>query len=195
MTPSAATITNAATVSTGQIVWCVVGMLAPVNAGEALTAFVMASSVDPSNSTTTMATTATAAVKTPTMRRSRGEEASTASAAVTATSANAVTIGWASEPETVTVSGRQALRGNAGVRPGARRGEEREPTGGEGAEHHRGIQPANVHNRRSASKQEWSPVWHAGPCWSTITSSVSPSQSRRTSRTDWVLPDVSPLTQ
>ena len=35
----------------------------------------------------------------------------------------------------------------------------------------------------SASKQVRSPVWQAGPSWSTLTSSVSPSQSSRTSLT------------
>ena len=34
---------------------------------------------------------------------------------------------------------------------------------------------------RSASKQVRSPVWQAGPSWSTLTSRVSPSQSSRTS--------------
>ena len=34
---------------------------------------------------------------------------------------------------------------------------------------------------RSASKQVRSPVWQAAPSWSTLTSRVSPSQSRRTS--------------
>ena len=39
------------------------------------------------------------------------------------------------------------------------------------------------------------PVWQAGPSWSTLTSRVSPSQSRRTSLTHWRWPEVSPLTQ
>ena len=39
------------------------------------------------------------------------------------------------------------------------------------------------------------PVWQAGPSWSTLTSTVSPSQSRRTSTTCCRWPDVSPLTQ
>jgi hypothetical protein len=43
-------------------------------------------------------------VKTPTTRRTRGEAASTASAAVTTTSANADTNGWASAPVTSTES-------------------------------------------------------------------------------------------
>ena len=47
----------------------------------------------------------------------------------------------------------------------------------------------------SASKQVRSPVWHAAPVWSTTTSSVSPSQSSRTSRTCCTCPEVSPLTQ
>ena len=46
-----------------------------------------------------------------------------------------------------------------------------------------------------ASKQVRSPVWQAGPSWSTLTSRVSPSQSSRTSLTHWRLPEVSPLTQ
>ena len=40
-----------------------------------------------------------------------------------------------------------------------------------------------------------SPVWQAGPSWSTLTSSVSPSQSSRTSLTHCRWPEVSPLTQ
>jgi hypothetical protein len=44
-------------------------------------------------------------------------------------------------------------------------------------------------------KQLRSPVWQAGPSWSTRTSSASPSQSSRTSRTHWRCPDVSPFTQ
>ena len=47
----------------------------------------------------------------------------------------------------------------------------------------------------SASKQVRVPVWQAGPSWSTLTSSVSPSQSSRTSLTHWRWPEVSPLTQ
>ena len=39
----------------------------------------------------------------------------------------------------------------------------------------------------SSSKQVCAPVWHAGPTWSTRSRTVSPSQSRRTSRTVWVL--------
>ena len=38
-------------------------------------------------------------------------------------------------------------------------------------------------------------MWQAGPSWSTVTSSVSPSQSSRTSTTRWRWPEVSPLTQ
>ena len=44
-------------------------------------------------------------------------------------------------------------------------------------------------------KQLRSPVWQAGPSWSTSRSSASPSQSRRTSRTHWRCPEVSPFTQ
>ena len=42
-----------------------------------------------------------------------------------------------------------------------------------------------------ASKQVRSPVWQATPTWWTRTSTVSPSQSNRTSCTSWVLPLVS----
>jgi len=48
---------------------------------------------------------------------------------------------------------------------------------------------------RPSSKHVLVPVWHAAPFWSTSTSRVSPSQSRRTSTTRWVLPDVAPFTQ
>ncbi len=48
---------------------------------------------------------------------------------------------------------------------------------------------------RRASKQVRSPVWQATPTWWTRTSTVSPSQSNRTSRTSWVLPLLSPFTQ
>ena len=65
----------------------------------------------------------------------------------------------------------------------------------ERAQHDRDVEPARGHSSWSASKQVVSPVWQAGPVWSTSTSSVSPSQSSRTSRTAWVWPDVSPLTQ
>ena len=44
---------------------------------------------------------------------------------------------------------------------------------------------------RRASKQVRSPVWQATPTWWTRTSTVSPSQSNRTSCTSWVLPLVS----
>ena len=46
-----------------------------------------------------------------------------------------------------------------------------------------------------ASKQVRSPVWQAGPSWSTLRRRVSPSQSSRTSLTHCRCPDVSPLTQ
>ena len=38
-------------------------------------------------------------------------------------------------------------------------------------------------------------MWQAAPTWSTLSSSVSPSQSRRTSLTYCAWPEVSPLTQ
>src|SRR4051812_25959818 len=56
-------------------------------------------------------------------------------------------------------------------------------------------EPASASHSRSASKQVRAPVWHAGPSWSTWSSTVSPSQSRRTALTHWRWPEVSPLTQ
>src|SRR4029450_12344875 len=44
-------------------------------------------------------------------------------------------------------------------------------------------------------KQLCSPVWHAGPTWSTLTRMASPSQSSATDLTYWKCPDVWPLTQ
>jgi len=44
-------------------------------------------------------------------------------------------------------------------------------------------------------KQLFSPVWHAGPVWSTLMSNVSRSQSYRMSFTFWTWPDVSPFCQ
>src|SRR6185312_13494858 len=58
---------------------------------------------------------------------------------------------------------------------------------------------AEPHAATSAASGRWkherSPVWQAGPSWSTSTSSASPSQSSRTSRTHCRCPEVSPLTQ
>ena len=56
-----------------------------------------------------------------------------------------------------------------------------------------GVLPSTAGSRRW--KQLRSPVWQAGPSWSTSRSSASPSQSRRTSRTHWRCPEVSPFTQ
>ena len=53
---------------------------------------------------------------------------------------------------------------------------------------HRGASSQDCASRTSASKQVRSPVWQAAPTWSTTTSSASPSQSRRTSRTCCTLP-------
>ena len=57
---------------------------------------------------------------------------------------------------------------------------------------HSGVTTAG---RTGASKQLRSPVWQAAPSWRTLTSTVSPSQSSRTSRTHCRWPLVSPLTQ
>src|SRR6185312_6185308 len=58
---------------------------------------------------------------------------------------------------------------------------------------------AEPHAATSAESGRWkherSPVWQAGPSWSTRTSSASPSQSSRTSRTHCRCPEVSPFTQ
>ena len=43
-----------------------------------------------------------------------------------------------------------------------------------------------------AKKQEGAPVWQAGPVWSTLNNSVSPSQSSQASTTRCMWPDVSP---
>src|SRR5699024_2370235 len=53
---------------------------------------------------------------------------------------------------------------------------------------------ARQSNSTSASKQVSVPVWQAGPVWSTVNSTASPSQSSWTRCTCWVLPDSSPLT-
>lgn len=45
------------------------------------------------------------------------------------------------------------------------------------------------------SKQVRVPVWQAAPTWSTLTSTVSASQSNATDFTHWKCPEVSPLTQ
>src|SRR5690606_9220952 len=50
-------------------------------------------------------------------------------------------------------------------------------------------------SRGVASKQVRSPVWQAAPTWSTLTSTVSPSQSSATDLTYCAWPDVAPLTQ
>ena len=50
-------------------------------------------------------------------------------------------------------------------------------------------------SRGRPSKHVRDPVWQAGPSWSTVTSTVSPSQSSRTPRTHCRWPLVSPLTQ
>ena len=55
--------------------------------------------------------------------------------------------------------------------------------------------PAAITQLEILGEQVGVPVWQAGPVWSTRTSSVSPSQSSRTSRTRWVWPEVSPFTQ
>ena len=44
-------------------------------------------------------------------------------------------------------------------------------------------------------KQVRSPVWQAGPAGSTCASRASASQSQRSPRTRWMLPDVAPLCQ
>ena len=44
---------------------------------------------------------------------------------------------------------------------------------------------ASGYSMRPSSKQVSVPVWQAGPVWSTTSSSVSPSQSTRSSRTCW----------
>ena len=55
--------------------------------------------------------------------------------------------------------------------------------------------PPSAALRTSASKQVRAPVWQAAPTWSTLTSTVSASQSRATDLTHWKWPEVSPLTQ
>ena len=92
--------------------------------------------------------------------------------------------------------------------PGLAAGDGSQRCGGEAQQHDRAegvarrgshlvLVPGQPSTRwtRSASKQVWSPVWQAAPTWSTMKSSVSPSQSRRTSLTHCTWPDVSPLTQ
>ena len=55
--------------------------------------------------------------------------------------------------------------------------------------------PRRVLTGSSSVKQVRVPVWQAGPTWSTLTSTVSPSQSSATDLTYWWCPDVSPFTQ
>ena len=55
-----------------------------------------------------------------------------------------------------------------------------------------GCSPAGELSHRR-SKQVKSPVWQATPVCSTRASSVSPSQSKRSSRTFWRCPEVPPL--
>src|SRR5690606_7905910 len=76
-------------------------------------------------------------------------------------------------------------RGQGGVELGARRG-------GHGIDSSRNPM---VGSSGVTSKQLCAPVWQAGPCCSTLTSSVSPSQSRAAPFTYCRLPLVSPLRQ
>ena len=74
------------------------------------------------------------------------------------------------------------LRPGDGREHGAREAEQARPARTSGA---RSAIAASSSSSTSASKQVRSPVWQAAPTWSTLTRSVSPSQSRRTSRTCW----------
>src|SRR5690606_18598638 len=57
------------------------------------------------------------------------------------------------------------------------------------------VSSVTIGSSGSTSKHACAPVWHAGPCCSTVTRIASASQSNAAAFTSWMLPLVSPLHQ